>query len=798
MLGFGTLFDAMLDWMDANSRRRNTKKGRGALLLALILAIAIAARVGTAQQNQTVTRLQTQKGELTLQADSQRESGKVFYADGHVNIVYEDVRLRADHMQYDQQTKVAIARGHVQFDHENQHLEADEANYNFQTERGTFHNVRGTVKAEHLANPNVLVSPNPLTFAAAEVERVDAETFVAKHAWLTVCKPDRPKWKFYAPRAVIHMQESVALENATFHLFHIPVIYLPYASVPAGEKLRQSGVLIPDLTRSSTRGYVIGDSFYWAPTEWMDATVGAQYLSLRGSSQNGEIRMKPWENATLTASYYGVIDRGLPGPDGTLMKQGGHEDRLFFDALLPDGWRAVADVDQLSSLTFRLAFAETFAQAVNSEVHTTTFLTKHTDGFSLGLAALSYKNFLSASPNTSIDIRTAPEVRASSVDRAPWQNLPIYFSFDAFADAVHRETDVPPEFSTPSFVSRMEFAPSVTAALHWGPWLSVTPTFTERSTRYGGQLEDGQFVDEPFVRNTAEFSLDVRPPALERTWADGSTQWRHTIEPEFDYEYVDGVNDYAKYPLFDEDDTLTDTDDVQYGVTQRLFRRTDDNDSDELMSWSVEQKYYIDPTFGGALVPGQRNVFQALDSLTPFAFDDSLHRFSPIISDLRVEPGERFDTEVRVDFDPKRGQMTAIGSLLKIKPYKQSFVTLAHFSTINIPPLIVSPARFIPPLPSPAASVLERYSNQVRTLFGYGDMARRGWNAEFGFSYDISQQVFENQVAQFSYNGSCCGIGFEYQRLSLGTVRDENEWGLVFRVANIGSFGNIRRQQSIF
>ncbi|MGC1104988.1 MAG: LPS assembly protein LptD [Candidatus Acidiferrales bacterium] len=786
MLGFGTLFDAMPDWMEANSPQRNSKRGRGALLLALMVAMPLAVQAGTRPQNQTATHLLTQKGELTLEADSQRESKKVFFADGHVDIVYAGVRLRADHVEYNQQTKVALARGHVQFDHENQHLDADNANYNFETERGTFYNVRGTVKAEHFANPNVLVSPNPLTFAAAEVERVDEETFVVKHAWLTVCKPDRPKWKFYAPRAVIHMQKSVRLDNATFHLFHIPVIYLPYASVPAGEKLRQSGFLIPDATRSSTKGYVLGDSYYWAPTEWMDATVGAQYLSLRGSSENGELRMKPWENATLTASYYGVIDRGIPGPDGTLTKQGGHEDRLFFDALLPGDWRAVADIDQLSSLTFRLAFAETFAQAVNSEVRTTTFLTKHTDGFSLALASLSYKNFLTASPDTSIDIRTAPEIRASSVDRAPWQNLPIYFSFDAFADAVHRETDVAPEFSTPSFVSRMEFAPTVTAALHWGPWLDVTPTFTVRSTRYGGQLQNGEFVDEPFVRTTAEFSLDVRPPALERTWSDGGTQWRHTIEPEFDYEYVDGVNDYARYPLFDEDDTLTDTNDVQYGITQRLFRRTDDNDSGELVSWSLQQKYYIDPTFGGALVPGQRNVFQALDSLTPFAFEDSLHRFSPIISDLRVEPGGHFDTEVRVDFDPKRGQMTAIGTLLKIKPYKESFLTLAHFSTINIPPI------------SPAVPPVEPYSNQVRALVGYGDLTRRGWNSEFGFSYDISEQVFQNQIAQISYNGSCCGIGFEYRRLSLGPVRNENQFGLVFRIANIGSFGNVRRQESIF
>lgn len=758
---------------------------RRGLLLMCIFVFSIVTRARGPQQSQTVTRITSRKGELTLRADTQKKAGDVFSADGHVEIAYEEISLRADHMEYNETTKIAMARGHVQVDHANEHLEADSGTYNFEKQTGVFKNVRGTIKAQHFANPNVLVSPNPLTFAAAEVERADPETLIVKHAWLTVCKPDRPKWKFYTPRAVVHLQKSVTLNNATFHLFYIPVVYLPRASVPAGQKLRQTGFLVPSATHSTTKGYVFGDSFYWAPAEWMDATVGGQYLSLRGWSENGSLRMKPWENATLTASYYGVIDRGIEAPDGSITKQGGHEDHLFFDAMLPDHWRAVADIDQLSSLTFRLAFAETFAQAVNSEVRTTTFLTKNTDGLTVSLAALSYKNFLSASPETAIDIRTAPELRASSVDRAPWRNLPIYFSFDAFADAVHRETNVPPQFSTPSFVSRMEFAPSVTAAFHWGPWLSVSPTFTMRSTRYGGQLEAGEFADESFVRNTAEFSLDLTPPSLERTWQEGTTEWRHTIEPEIEYHYVTGVNDYARYLLFDEDDTLTDTNDVQYGITQRLFRRTDSNDSEELVTWDLQQKYYIDPTFGGALIAGQRNVFQALDSITPFAFADTLHRFSPIISDLRVEPGERFDTEFRVDFDPQRGQMTAIGSLVKIRPYKRSFFTLAHFSTINIPPI-----------PNPPG--YETYSNQIRALFGYGDLTRPGWNTDFGFSYDISQRLFQNQVAQISYNGSCCGIGFEYRRLALGQVRNENEFGLVFRIANIGSFGNVRKQESIF
>jgi len=34
----------------------------------------------------------------------------------------------------------------------------------------------------------------------------------------------------------------------------------------------------------------------------------------------------------------------------------------------------------------------------------------------------------------------------------------------------------------------------------------------------------------------------------------------------------------------------------------------------------VNQKYFLDPTFGGALVPGQRNVFTTTEDLTGIAF----------------------------------------------------------------------------------------------------------------------------------------------------------------------------------
>ena len=767
-------------------KKISSRSGTIRIIVLASLLTAFASRAAPAGRTQTVLR-QKSEGQFTLEADQQKQVGKVFSADGNVEILYENVRLRADHVEYNDETKTAKATGHVQFDYQAQHLEASDATYNLATGEGTFHNVRATVTAERRPNPVLLVSQNPLTFTAEEVRRIDADTFEVRHASITVCQPDHPVWKFHAPRAVIHLQKSVDLHNASFRLFSIPVVYLPYASAPAGRKLRQSGFLVPDAGHTTSKGYVVGDSFYWAPVEWADATIGAQYLSRRGWSQNANIRMKPWENATLNTSYFGVIDRGIPSPTGGITEQGGHEASFFFDALFPHGWRGVADLNQLSSLTFRLAFSETFAQAVNSEVTNTAFLTKSTNGFSLSFATQTYKNFLSASPETNIDLRTAPEIRASVTDRAPWKRLPIYFGFDGFANASHRETNIAPGFSTPSFVTRTELAPNVSIPLRWGPWLGITPSFTLRSTRYSGQEASGAFLNTPLVRTTEEFTLDLRPPAFEREWQGGGSDWKHVIEPRVQYRNVNGVNQFGRFLLFDDDDTLTDTNEIEYGVTQRLYRREGAGESNELASWELKQKYYFDPTFGGALVPGQRNVFQALDSLTPFAFADSLHRFSPIISDLRIEPGGRYDTQLRADFDPKRGQLSAVGALLKVRPYRQSFLTVGQFSTINIPQTSAA-----------NPGIVEPWSNQVRALLGYGGLNRPGWNAALGFSYDISQRLFQNQVVQLSYNGSCCGIGFEYRRLALGNVRNENQFRIVFLIANIGSFGNLRRQEAIF
>jgi LPS-assembly protein len=589
---------------------------------------------------------------------------------------------------------------------------------------------------------------------------------------------------------------------------------LPYATAPAGEKIRQSGFLLPVVSQSNSKGFVLGDALYLAPKPWLDATLGAELLSKRGSAERAEFRARPFENTSIKYTYFGVIDRGLqvPGPNGTtlLEKQGGHQQQLEVQSLLPQGWRFVADVNELTSLTFRLAFADSFGDAITSEVRSATFLTNNFRGFSLNFAALSDKTFLSipitspttgvTTPAVSVSLRDAPEADFRSVEQSPWRNLPFYFSFDAFAGALHRQDDTP--LNTPPFVSRTEFAPKVTIPLHFGAWFGVTTSAAFRTTFYGDSYNAaGQLSGQSITRNTGEFAVEFRPPTLERFFDRSPLdknkphkRYKHTIEPAITYRYVTGVNNFADFIRFDSDATLTDTNEVEYGITQRLFTKTGDDQPQELLSWSIFQKHYFDPTFGGAIVDGQRNVFEALNSISPFAFAFGPRNWSPIISDFKITPGSRYDLEQILQYDPQVQRLVTVGTLLKIKPYSEFFATVSYFR-LNANPV---QADFPVPPPPNFVPFQQPLSNQVRTLLGYGNLTRKGFNFATGVSYDFTNETLQSQLVQISYNGNCCGLALEYRRINLGQVRTENRFTATFIIANIGSFGNLRRQDKIF
>ncbi len=773
----------------------------------------------------------------TICAIQQERDGDVYKLHGAVEIYYETYVLKADEATFNSDTNEATASGHFSLDGgpNDDHIRADHGTYNFALETGKFYDVTGTTGLRFRANRVILTSTAPFAFTGKLVEKTSQDHYLVYDGTITTCELPHPNWQFDARKVSVDVGGNAKIYRSTFDLHGIPILWLPYATHPVEKESRQSGFLMPSVGHSSTNGYMVGEAYYWAINRMMDATVGAEYFSLRGGSQRGEFRVRPSETSYIDLNYFGVIDRGIGSPP---LKEGGENARLNAAGNI-DGFRGVANIDYLSSFLFRLAFNEVFSQAVYSEVKSQAFLSKSTDGFSINGFAERYQNFLSTTSGQVITILHTPSADFSGVDHQIWRT-PLYWSFDASGTGLSRSEPAEcstigsvqsctPAFRTANLLGRFDLNPEISLPLLFRGW-SLRPELTLHETYYTQRLvgesgaNPGQAVSDPIDRHAVETAVELRPPTLERVFDKEflGRKWKHVIEPRAVYRFVTGVNNFGNVVKFDDRDILTDTHEVEYGFVTRLYaKRTSNQPEDcskimtaltvggaapestipwqhtnplagpgcqpgppvrELVTWELAQKYFLDPTFGGALIPGQRNVFTTTIDLTGIAFLTQPRHLSPLVSRLRVETSARTDVEWDMDFDFQNNRTNASTLLAN---YHVGQVTIGGGDAILQIPGQTAAA-------SANLADIARF-NQFRAAVGYGSAIKRGFSAagSFGFDADLSQLQFVS--AQATYNWNCCGMTLEYRTYTVANVRNENLFLFNFSLANIGSFGSLRQ-----
>ena len=709
------------------------------------------------------------------------------------------------------------------------------------SETGKFYEVTGTTGLRFRANRVILTSTAPFAFTGKVVEKTSQDHYLVFDGTITTCELPHPNWQFDARKVSVDVGGNAKIYHSTFDLHGIPILWFPYATHPVEKESRQSGFLMPSVGHSSTNGYMVGDAYYWAINRMMDATVGAEYFSLRGGSQRGEFRVRPSETSYADLNYFGVIDRGIGYPP---LKEGGENARLNAAGNI-DGFRGVTNIDYLSSFLFRLAFNEVFSQAVYSEVKSQAFLSKSNDGYSINGFAERYQNFLSTTPGQVITILHTPSADFSGVDHPVW-HTPLYWSFDTSATGLSRSEPAEcstvgtvqsctPAFRTANLLGRLDLNPEISLPLLFHGW-SLRPELTLHETYYTQRLvgasgtNPGQAVSDPIERHAVETAVELRPPVLERVFDKEflGRKWKHVIEPRAVYRFVTGVNNFANVVKFDERDILTDTNEVEYGFVTRLYaKRTSNQPEDcskimtaltvggaapessipwqhtnpllgpgcepgppvrEIATLELSQKYFLDPTFGGALVPGQRNVFTTTIDLTGIAFLVEPRHLSPLVSRLRVETSARTDVEWDMDFDFQNNRTNASTLLAN---YHIGQVTIGGGDAILE----------IPGQTATASSNLADIArfNQFRAAMGYGSAVKRGFSAagSFGFDADLRQLQFVS--AQATYNWNCCGMTLEYRTYTVANVRNEicscsiSVWRILAVSAACGSWGGCIR-----
>jgi LPS-assembly protein len=418
-------------------------------------------------------------------------------------------------------------------------------------------------------------------------------------------------------------------------------------------------------------------------------------------------------------------------------------------------------------------------------------------------------------------------------------NTPLYWSFESAAEGLQRRQAAElgqfgfsqPGLRTAALVGRFDLAPSLVMPLQWQGW-SFRPALTLRDTFYTEEFNaavdaaTGKASNDILNRKSLEASVELRPPALsrvfDRPWL--GRKWKHVIEPRMRYDYVTGINNFADILRFDATDVLTNTNEIEYSLVNRIYaRHIDPNVKDcdplsmstltiggvpqvgavpwelppnpdaqvcasgprEILSWEIGQKYFFDPTFGNALEVGQRNVFTTTADFTGTAFLDSERRFAPIISRLRVETSPRTNTEWDLDYDLKAGR---INSSMALVNYHYGPFTIGGGDAF---------LRVIDTLAGQPLTTPTDY-HQFRVLLGYGQLNKPGLSAATSFGFDANLGALQFATVQTSYTWDCCGLSLEYRRFALGAVRNENQYRFTFTLANIGAFGNLKRQERLY
>jgi len=733
---------------------------------------------------------------IEIEADRlSREGARITY-EGNVEIRYGTIHLQADRVVYNEATEDAEAIGNVVLLAEGQRFTGRRAWFNFNTGQGTVWDVRGFTDR----TPD----GTRLYIEAARVDRIAPNTFVISRGRVTSCEERVPKWSFTARRMTLRVNERVSLLWPAFRVKGVPLLALPYASVPISQRVRNSGFLLPGFSNSNVKGISLTIPYYQTLGRSADITPRFHIFSARGLGYGADLRWRTREDSSLETGFFLVQDRlfGPPGPN-----QGGSAYYLRAVQYFPMGFVGTADVSLTSSFAFRQVFSDNFQQAISPEERIQISLSNNFGDYSFNMLLFSRDVLL---PTALVTLRQLPSFVLSGRPRPLSAKAPVYFSFDVAVEGIARKE---PTFRTPSLVQRFDVHPRFTLPVFSLGGMTLTPELALRATFYSESAEPRdrtRILGQSWTRRYADASVNLELPTLERIFHHrGGRPWfRHLIESTITYRRIVGIGaDALRAIRVDERDPIADTHEVEYAMIHRFLRARDrapgDRSSTEWpvghersdTSWESEedaewfsvrivQKYFFDPRFGGALQPDRRNQLLPIYTLSGFAFGGRARRFSPIRVSARAQPLASLFADVRLEYDPSGKTIRAFGMTAGIKRETFAFAHTWYWTKrLALPDGRPEPGTFS--------------GNLYHASFTAG-RATRGLFVGADVLYDFTDRNVSDRPSlgrlisssvRIGYGFDCCQLFVQNTTFKVG-VRSENRFAVALVLNGIGSFGS--------
>ena len=563
-------------------------------------------------------------------------------ATGKVSVTYGDTLLLADRLEMDTENGVGSATGNVRLSTSEGHFQASRMDFDLTNERGLVYEVKGVID-------------DRFHVSGERLERLGPRRFVAHRGRLTTCTGRVPAWEFGASRARLGGGNYVTLRHPTFRIRGVPVFYLPYAVLPYRDE-RTTGFLAPHLGIDSNHGAVVSQEFFWAMTDWMDSTIGVEYLGERGSRPFVEYRYSLDPNSDGQVQGTFIHDRKT----GEDLWQIVLRNRQAF------GWDigGVMQLDLRSKRDLQRRFARNIQQESRTETTSFASLSKRFADSRVTLEAEAFQGI----PDSGSDA-TFERMPSLYLEQFLTPVLGVaYVSMSAAADRVRAST-----LDNDAAVQRFDLFPQLSFPLHVAPWLQVTGSAGLRQTLY---QPEGRAEGES-SRTVFDMRAAVNGPAWQRRYAGESGTLIHLLSTGLDYRYIPRTDqrDLPAYDTLDATEHVLDpletlalldrigpADYVRLRLANRFYARRGTGQLRDAAHLIVTQGFHV-----GDGRPGER-----AGELGPFDIDVgvSLWSYWSLQSVLRMAPqtGNIQISAWRIGFDLPSGRSIFVQSNYRHNP----------------------------------------------------------------------------------------------------------------------------------
>lgn len=539
---------------------------------------------------------------LTADSISGQHDSEFIQATGNATIAKGLNTLKADFIRYYQASRWVVLKGNVRVAWEGDILEAEEAEFDLG-------NMLGWLK-----NGKVFVGKSHIYFQSETIRKYAASSYRFKNAKVTGCDGDKPAWSFTAEEGDINIDGRTKLWHTKFNAADTPIAYSPFLSLPGGAK-RQSGLLIPEISNSRQRGYVVNQAYYWAIDDEHDMTFYENVMTRRGLMQGVEYRhaedprrkgdwrvdflrdRKSAVNAADEELY--LQSDGLSRPNKSRWWVRSKYNGYAFDP----AWTLKVDLDAVSDQNYLREFGSgssgfdssrrNFLKEFGRDIDVADSLTRNSVvylsrswdrvgvtgkvGWTQNLAYLNGNNPGNKNPT----VQTLPEVNLFAFkDNLPGTPLDVELAsrFNYFWR----------EYGTRG--ARMDVRPSVSLPLPLGPFTLIpsaglrttsytVPQYTnESSLTTANKTPTRTFPEFGFTGFTEihrVFSLGKGPLAATEENV-GESLWqavRHSVMPRVEYAYQPVPQSQDRLPQFDAVDKLIRRNIITYSVTNVFDRK---------------------------------------------------------------------------------------------------------------------------------------------------------------------------------------------------------------------------------